>query len=128
VDEFFYQLQGDAVLKLIDNGARYDVSLREGDIFRMPPHVRHSPQRPVQGSIGLVVEPKRPEGLLDGFEWYCFNCEHLVYRAEVDLESIVRDLPPTFESFYAHLERHVCPNCGTVHPGRFPPPGWVKLF
>jgi 3-hydroxyanthranilate 3,4-dioxygenase len=127
VEEFFYQLRGEAVLKLIDNGARYDVPLREGDIFLMPPHVRHSPQRPMPGSIGLVVEPQRPEGLLDAFEWYCFNCNYRLYRAEFDLVSIVRDLPPIFQSFIAHPERHKCPDCGAIHPGGEPPVGWAAI-
>jgi 3-hydroxyanthranilate 3,4-dioxygenase len=127
VEEFLYQLQGDMVLQVIDNGERYDVKLRKGDIFLIPAHVRHSPQRPMPGSVGLVVEPKRPEGLLDAFEWYCFSCRQLLHRAEVDLESIVRDLPPVFESFYAHAERRKCPNCGAVHPGRQLPGAWVML-
>jgi 3-hydroxyanthranilate 3,4-dioxygenase len=127
VDEFLYQLKDDIVLKLIDNGARYDVKVKEGEIFRIPPHVRHSPQRPVPGSVGLVVEPQRPDRLLDGFEWYCFNCGHLVHRSEVDLVSIVRDIPPIYEKFYASPEQRKCPNCGTMHPGKLPPAGWVKL-
>lgn len=62
VEEFFYQLKGDMVLKVIDNGDFYDVPIKEGEIFLLPPHVRHSPQRPQEGSIGLVVEPKRDTG------------------------------------------------------------------
>ncbi len=85
VEEFFYQLKGDMVLKLYDGKDFYDVPIREGDIFLLPPHVRHSPQRPMEGSIGLVIEPTRPEGLLDAVEWYCFECTELVHRAEVDL-------------------------------------------
>lgn len=127
VDEFLYQLKGDMVLKLIDRGKHYDVKLKEGDVFRVPPHVRHSPQRPIPGSVGLVVEPQRSEGLLDAFEWYCFNCGHIVHRAEIDLVSIVHDLPPVYENFYSHLDVRKCPNCGTVHPGREPPAGWVTL-
>ena len=57
VEEFFYQLKGDMVLKVGDNGNFYDVPIREGEVFLLPPHVRHSPQRPQAGSIGLVVEP-----------------------------------------------------------------------
>jgi 3-hydroxyanthranilate 3,4-dioxygenase len=127
VEEFLYQLKGDMVLKLIDNGDRYEVKLREGDVFLIPSHVRHSPQRPIPGSIGLVVEPKRPDGLLDAFEWYCFSCGHLLHRAEVNLESIVRDLPPVYETFYANRDLHKCPNCRAIHPGRLPPAGWVTL-
>ena len=73
VEEFFYQLKGDMVLKVGDNGNFYDVPIKEGDVFLLPPHVRHSPQRPA-GSIGLVVEPQRSDDQIDAFEWYCFEC------------------------------------------------------
>ncbi|MEM9633328.1 MAG: 3-hydroxyanthranilate 3,4-dioxygenase [Pseudomonadota bacterium] len=127
VEEFFYQLKGDMVLKLYDGKEFYDVPIREGEIFLLPPHVRHSPQRPQEGSIGLVIEPARPEGALDAIEWYCFECQHLVHRAELDLESIVDDLPPVYQAFYASEEDRTCSNCGSVHPGKEPPEGWVTL-
>jgi 3-hydroxyanthranilate 3,4-dioxygenase len=79
------------------------------------------------GSVGLVVEPKRADGLLDAFEWYCFNCEGLVHRVEVDLESIVDDLPPLYRAFYGNDAARKCPHCGTMHPGKEPPAGWVTL-
>ncbi|MET3660047.1 3-hydroxyanthranilate 3,4-dioxygenase [Aquamicrobium ahrensii] len=129
VEEFFYQLKGDMLLKVHDTstGEFYDVPIREGDIFLLPPHIRHSPQRPQEGSIGLVIEPARPEGELDAVEWYCFECSTRVHRAEVDLESIVDDLPPIYAKFYADEKLRTCPNCGTVHPGKEPPDGWVQL-
>lgn len=127
MEEFFYQLKGDMVLKVCDNGEFYDVPVRAGDIFMLPPHVRHSPQRPQEGSVGLVVEPKRPAGKKDGFEWYCFACNTLVHRVEVQLESIVRDLPPLYNAFYADEKARTCPNCKTIHPGKKPPDGWVTL-
>jgi 3-hydroxyanthranilate 3,4-dioxygenase len=115
------------VLKVVDDGKHYDVPIRQGEIFLLPPHVRHSPQRPQEGSIGLVVEPKRPDGILDAFEWYCFECEGLVQRVEVDLESIVHDLPPLYRAFYGNEAARTCPHCRTLHPGKDPPAGWVKL-
>ena len=127
VEEFFYQLKGDMVLKVVDNGQFYDVPIREGDVFLLPPHVRHSPQRPQEGSIGLVVEPARQPDELDAFEWYCFNCSALVHRVEVKVKSLVKDLPPLYEAFYKDDKARICKKCGTVHPGRVPPAGWVKL-
>ncbi|MCA8888876.1 MAG: 3-hydroxyanthranilate 3,4-dioxygenase [Parvularculaceae bacterium] len=127
VEEFFYQIKGDMILKIADNGDFYDVRIREGDIFLLPAHTRHSPQRPQAGSIGLVVEPKRPPGEKDAFEWFCFGCGSLVHRVEVTLTSIVRDLPPLYEAFYADEKARTCPNCGELHPGKAPPEGWVKL-
>ena len=127
VEEFFYQLEGDMLLKLFDGEEFYDVPFREGDVFLLPPHVRHSPQRPQEGSVGLVIEPKRQIGELDAIEWYCFNCHTRVHRAEMQLQSIVKDLPPVYESFYASEEARTCPNCGEIHPGKEPPEGWVQL-
>ena len=126
VEEFFYQIKGNMVLKVFDEGQFYDVPIREGEIFMLPVHVRHSPQRPMEGSIGLVIEPKRPTGEVDGFEWYCFDCGALVYRAEVVLESIVRDLPPLFQTFYGDDSLRTCSACDAVHPGKVPPAGWLQ--
>jgi len=127
LEEFFYQLKGDMLLKVHDGEEFYDVPIREGEVFLLPPHVRHSPQRPQEGSIGLVVEPKRQEGQRDAIEWYCFECGTRVHRAEMQLKSIVKDLPPVYEAFYASEEARTCPNCGAVHPGKEPPEGWVTL-
>jgi 3-hydroxyanthranilate 3,4-dioxygenase len=125
VEEFFYQLKGNMVLKVVDNGKFYDVPIREGEVFLLPPHVRHSPQRP-QDSIGLVVEAARPSEL-DAFEWYCFECGTLVHRIEVKVQHLVKDLPPLYESFYRNDAARTCRQCGAVHPGRKPPPGWAKI-
>ena len=118
VEEFFYQLKGDMVLKLVDRGQHEDVRIREGDVFLLPPHVRHSPQRPEEGSLCLVIERTRPEGALDGFEWYCLQCHALLHRIEVQLKSIVRDLPPLFERFYKSELLRTCQHCGALHPGK----------
>jgi len=118
-DEFFYQLKGDIVLRIIEEPGKppEDIPIKQGDVFLLPKHIRHSPQRQAD-TIGLVIEMPRPEGTLDAFEWYCPNCHNLVHRAEVKLKSIVRDLPPVFEKFYGSEEARRCRNCGTVHPGR----------
>ena len=121
VEEFFYQLKGDMVLKLVDDGKHEDVVIREGEVFLLPPHVRHSPQRPEQDSVCLVIERQRPAGVVDGFEWYCEQpggCGGLVYRVEVQLQSIVSDLPPLFDAFYGNAGKRRCPGCGMVHPGK----------
>ena len=127
MEEFFYQLEGDMVLKIHDGSEIYDVPIRAGEIFLLPPHVRHSPQRPMEGSVGLVIEPKRLPGALDGFEWYCFECGACVHRVEVELVSIVRDLPPLYAAFYADEAARTCPDCSAIHPGKEPPEGWVTL-
>jgi 3-hydroxyanthranilate 3,4-dioxygenase len=118
LEEFFYQVRGNAWLSLWVDGKPERVDLKEGDIFLLPPHVRHSPHRPETDSACLVIERQRPEGLLDGFEWYCPHCRHLVHRVEVQLKSIVTDLPPLFQAFYQSQEKRTCPGCGEIHPGK----------
>lgn len=117
-EEFFMMLRGDMVLKVRDpsGGKAEDLVIREGDVYLLPPHVRHSPQRPDLDSVGLVVEYQRLPGELDGFEWYCDNCNALVHRVEVQLEHIDRDLPPLFDAFYSNEQSRTCGVCGTLHP------------
>jgi len=119
-EEFFHQIKGDMNLVIWPGpGTRpYDMPIREGDIFLLPPGVRHSPQRPDPESMGLVVEYQRKPGELDGFEWACFNCAHLVHRVEVQVQEIDRDLPPLFDAFDDDEAARTCPNCATLHPGK----------
>ena len=126
-EELFFQLRGDMVLKLAEAGRIYDAPIREGEVFLLPPHLRHSPQRPIAGSVGLVVESARGPGDRDGFEWFCFDCGALVHRVEIAVADIVKDLPPLFAAFYADPSARRCRECGSVHPGKEPPPGWAVI-
>ncbi len=63
--------------------------------------------------------------MLDAFEWFCFGCKKLIHRVETPVDNIEIDLPPLFEAFYADEVARTCDNCGDVHPGKEPPPGWV---
>lgn len=131
VEEWFYQIKGDMVLKVVEGGVTYDVPIREGEVFMMPAHTIHAPQRPQEGSIGIVVESPRLAGMKEGFEWYCFDCGTRVHREEVSLidpSQIVDTLPKIYDSFHDSIEKRTCPNCGSLHPGKGQPPeGWVTL-
>ena len=131
VEEWFYQIKGDMMLKIADDGEIYDIPIREGEVFLMPPHTIHAPQRPQEGSIGIVVESPRMAGMKEGFEWYCFDCKSRVHRTEValgDASGIVTALPKIYDAFHADTAARTCPKCGTVHPGKgAPPDGWVTL-
>jgi 3-hydroxyanthranilate 3,4-dioxygenase len=115
------------MMAFVVGGPNQRTDYHDDPVVMLPPHVRHSPQRPMAGSVGLVIEPKRPDGAKDAFEWYCFECGSLVHRVEVLLQSIVDDLPPLYEAFYADDGARTCPECGAMHPGREPPAGWVSL-
>lgn len=122
-EEYFHQFRGNAHLLVIDRGRFERITLREGEVFLLPAHVRHSPQRPERGSLCTVIERARPAGVVDGFEWYCAHCGALVRRREIQLESIVADLPKVFADFYdSSEEERRCPACQRVHWGR----DWIK--
>src|SRR5438876_6268998 len=54
-EELFYQVEGDIVLKIIEDGRPRELPIKQGDIFLLPAGVPHSPQRPAN-TVGLVVE------------------------------------------------------------------------
>ena len=116
-EELFYQLEGDIVVKIIDEGKPRDIHIRQGDMFLLPPRTPHSPQRG-PNTIGLVIERKRADSEekkeLDGFMWYCENCGEKLYEEFEYVSDIVKQLPPIFDRFYNNKENCTCKNCGTV--------------
>ncbi|MFO7276788.1 MAG: 3-hydroxyanthranilate 3,4-dioxygenase [Pseudomonadota bacterium] len=112
-EEFFYQLEGDMVLKTVQDGKIVDVPIRQGEVLLLPPCVPHSPQR-FANTVGLVIERQRRPGELDGFQWYCESCSNLLYEEHFQLTDIETQFPPLFERFYGSLERRTCKRCGTV--------------
>jgi 3-hydroxyanthranilate 3,4-dioxygenase len=111
--EFFYQIQGDITLKIIENGQFKDIHIKEGDIYLLNPCTPHSPQRKA-GTIGLVIEQKRTEKQFDKFQWYCENCGNQLHEATVHVGDIVKQLPEVFKNFYANLSLRTCKKCNHV--------------
>lgn len=113
-EEFFYQIEGDITVKIIDDGQPRDIHIKEGEIFLLPPRTPHSPQRPAN-TVGLVIERKRhlPDEL-DAFMWFCESCGNKLYEEFLPLTNIVSQLPPIFERFYGNAEHCTCSKCGTV--------------
>ncbi|TXK64390.1 3-hydroxyanthranilate 3,4-dioxygenase [Alkalisalibacterium limincola] len=113
--EFFYQLEGEMVLKVQEDGVARDIPIRAGEVFYLPPKVPHSPQRAAD-SVGLVIERRRQPGELDGLMWFCEQCNHLVYEEFFELRDIENDFPPVFDRFYGSRENRTCAQCGHVNP------------
>ena len=57
--EFFWMVRGNMELPTIQNGERKLVKIKQGQVFCLPSRIPHSPQRPEDGSLGLVVERER---------------------------------------------------------------------
>ena len=113
--ELFYQLEGEMLLKTIQDGERANIPIGEGEMLLLPPCVPHSPQR-FADTVGLVVERKRLPHELDGFQWYCDNCDNKLYEEFLYIDDIVSQLPPIFDRFYQSEAHRTCDNCGTVKP------------
>ncbi len=109
-EEFFYQLEGDIVLRIVEEGKIRDLSIKEGEIFLLPAKVPHSPQRPAN-TIGLVMELNRNHGEKDGFMWFCENCNEKLYEEYLTLTDIVKQLPPIMNRFY-ESGHTTCQKCG----------------
>lgn len=112
-EEFFYQVEGDIVVKIQEDGKAVEVPIKEGDIYLHPPKVPHSPIRS-ENSVGLVIEQKRMQGDKDGLLWFCDNCNNKLYEEYFKLNSIVEDFLPVFKKFYSSEELRTCDKCGTV--------------
>jgi len=111
--EFFYQIEGDITLKIIDNGEPKDVLIKEGDIYLLPAKIPHSPQRG-PNTVGLVIEHKRSEHMKDALVWYCENCSNKLFEKTFELKNIETDMPKIFDMFYNDINKRTCLKCGNV--------------
>lgn len=112
-EELFYQIEGDIMVKIQEDGKSVEVPIKEGEMFLLPAKVPHSPIRPA-GSVGLVIELKRYENHTDGLLWFCDKCNTKLHESYFHLDNIEKDFLPRFKNFYASEELRTCKNCGHV--------------
>ena len=113
-EEFFYQIEGDITLKVVEENELKDIKIKQGEIFLLPGGIPHSPQRP-ENTVGLVIERKRRESELDGLQWYCKNCGSKVYEEFFPLKNIEKDFDAVFKNYFNNYENYQCKNCGTLN-------------
>ncbi len=114
-EELFFQVEGDIVLKIIEDERPRDVPIRQGELFLLPARVPHSPRRPT-GTVGLVVE--QPKAFVEAhhLRWYCDKCGAIVYDAEfqpVDIGKQIKEIIGRFEGSEA---LRTCAACSHVFP------------
>lgn len=112
-EEFFYQLEGDILVKIQEDGKAVDMHIKEGDIFLLPARVPHSPIRGAN-TIGLVMERKRRAEEKDGLLWFCEKCNHKLYEEYFKLTNIMTQFQEVFAKFYGSKELCTCKKCGAV--------------
>ena len=113
--EFFYQIEGEMVLRIQEHGKPRDIPIKAGEMFYLPPRVPHSPQRSA-GGVGLVIERKRLAHEKDGLMWFCDQCNHKLYEEFFALENIETQFGAVFERFYRSRELRTCGACGHLNP------------
>lgn len=113
--EFFYQVQGDIILGIIDPATKQprDIIIREGEIFLLPPLVPHCPKRP-RNTVGVVIETTRAKGAKDKLQFYSDDTHELVYEEEFKLDNIETDLPRIMKKVWADEELRRCKSTGSI--------------
>ena len=112
-EEFFYQIEGDITVRVMEDGQPRDIAIREGEIFLLPAGVPHSPQRP-ENTVGMVIERVRKPGELDHLRWYCEACGEVLHDAAFQLEDLATQLKPIIEDFYGDESLRTCKSCDSV--------------
>lgn len=112
-DEIFVQMKGEVRVDLMMDGKRRLNPLHEGEVLLVPAGVPHAPRRPA-GTWGFVVERKRRPGELDGFAWYCENCDHRVHSVEFAMHDIEVQFASVLTEFNASDALRTCEQCGEI--------------
>lgn len=113
-EELFYQLEGNITVGIQENGKAVDIVIKEGEMFLLPANVPHQPRRG-ENTVGLVIECKRNHrDMLDGLQWYCEKCNHLLHEYRFVLNNIETDFIPRFKEFYGSPDYRTCKKCSHV--------------
>ena len=113
-EELFYQLEGDIEVGIQENGKAVTIPIKEGEMFLLPANTPHQPRRG-PNTVGLVIEVKRDDReMLDGLQWYCERCNHLLHEYRFVLHNIEKDFLPRFREFYGSEHLRTCAKCGHV--------------
>jgi 3-hydroxyanthranilate 3,4-dioxygenase len=112
-EEWYYQIEGDIIVRIQEDGNAVDIHVKEGEMFLLPPRTPHSPIRPAN-TIGLVIETKREVNANDGLMWFCEKCNTKLHESYFHLTNIEKDFFPRFKEYYNSENKRTCPNCGSI--------------
>ena len=118
-EEYFHQIEGDLVLRILEDGKPRDLVVREGETLLLPRNIPHSPQRG-PGTVGLVIERIRGTEDIDGFLWVCEACSTPLHEVRFPVSDIETQLAEAFSAYWeGPVSRRTCAACGLV----MQPPG-----
>jgi 3-hydroxyanthranilate 3,4-dioxygenase len=113
-EELFYQLEGDIVLRVLEDGKPRDIPIKQGDIFLLPARVPHSPQRPAN-TIGLVVENPVAFTEEHHLRWFCKECGSVLHNVEFQPADIGAQIKSALQQFNNSVELRTCKKCKAVY-------------
>lgn len=108
-EEFFYQVRGDLILTVIEHESRREIIIREGECFLLAAMIPHNPKR-AECTLGLVIERRRPTGVLDKIAWYCKECNRVLQEHSFHCEDLEINLLEAINASPA-LDRQICDQC-----------------
>ncbi len=113
-EELFYQLEGDIMVTVQQDGKAVEVPIKAGEMFLLPGNIPHNPVRPAN-SIGLVIERKRKgTDMKDGLLWFCDECNEKLHETYFSQKDIETDFQSRFKEFYTSEDKRTCKNCSHV--------------
>ncbi len=112
-EELFYQVEGDIVVKVIDNGEFRDVAIREGEMFLLPARMPHSPQRG-PNTIGVVVEFPKLTKEDHNLRWFCKGCKELVHQEAFQPQDLGKQIKEMLTRWTTDETMRKCKKCGVV--------------
>jgi len=114
-EELFYQVEGDIVLRVLDDGQPRDIPIKQGELFLLPARMPHSPQRPAH-TVGLVVEQPRASTDDHHLRWFCKGCGGVLHDVAFQPVDIGKQIKAALEDFNSRPELRTCKGCGAVLP------------
>ncbi|CAK1357432.1 3-hydroxyanthranilate 3,4-dioxygenase 2 [Cercospora beticola] len=116
-EEWFYQIKGSMLLRIVENDEFRDLHIHEGDTFLLPGNTPHSPIR-FADTVGMVMERSRPKDSVDRLRWYCSKGGHkrpTLIREEVfHCTDLGTQLKPLIERWQQDEEGRRCLECGEI--------------
>lgn len=113
-EEWFHQVKGAMLLKVVENGVFKDIHINEGDMFLLPANIPHNPVR-YADTIGIVIERVRLSHHIDKLRWYCDKCQSIVYEESFHCTDLGTQLKPIINKFAANQELRTCKKCGHIN-------------
>lgn len=113
-EELFYQVEGDIVLKIIEDGQPRDVPIKQGEIFLLPAKVPHSPRRPAN-TVGLVVEQPKAFTEDHHLRWYCQKCGGVLHDTAFQPVDIGKQIKAALDEFNGNAALRTCKACQTIY-------------